>query len=260
MGTAMNDPSSASLEAAPRVVAGVHGLRKSYGSLKVLDGVTFRVAAGEALGLLGPNGAGKSTTISLLLGLSVPRAGTVELFGGSPLEPANRLRVGYSPESPIFAEHHSASSALDLHARILGIAPPERPERIRRALAEAGLHQATHANVRTLSKGMLQRLGLAVALLGDPELLVLDEPTSNLDPVGRKELCDLVVANRKRGRSVVLASHVLSEIEATCDRVVILNHGRVARSGTLEELRGPDCRPLEQVFFEALAGATENGA
>ena len=235
-------------------VISVTGLAKRYGTLAALNDLSFELHGGEALGLLGPNGAGKSTTVGLLLGLLRPSGGSVRLFGAAPESTAARRRVGYLPETPVFAEHHHADSLLALHAELLGITPERRTSAIDGVLAEAGIQSVRRQRVRSLSKGMLQRLGLAVALLGDPDLLVLDEPTSNLDPIGRRELANVVRARRDRGVCVIFASHVLSEIEATCDRIIIMQGGRMVLQGRLSELcgSGAAARKLEDIFFDAV--------
>ncbi len=240
--------------------ASVRELWKNYGSVAALQGISFEVPAGEAVGLLGPNGAGKSTTLGLLLGFLTPTSGTAELFGASPDDPEARCKVGYVPEHIALPSHHSPLSLLGFHAGLLGIPPRDRPARVEDALGRAGLTSAAKRKVPTLSKGMLQRLALAVALLGEPDLLVFDEPTSNLDPVGRRDLCEIVSACRQRGAAVLLASHVLSEIEETCTRVVILREGRVVAAGPMDELRGDGEHPrtLKEAFFAAL-GEKEGG-
>jgi ABC-type multidrug transport system ATPase subunit len=235
-------------------VASVHELWKSYGSVPALRGISFDVPSGEVVGLLGPNGAGKSTAIGLLLGFLQPTSGRVALFGDGPENAEVRGKVGYVQESIVFPRHHNPRSLLGFHAALLGIAPAERKAHVDELLARVGLVSAARQRVDTLSKGLLQRLGLAVALLGSPSLLILDEPTSNLDPVGRRDLCETVRACRARGAAVLLASHVLSEIEETCSRVVILREGLIVTAGTMAELRGEgeSKRTLKEVFFQAV--------
>lgn len=215
------------------------GVRKRYGRKRLaLDGVSFEVARGEVLGLLGPNGAGKTSLIKILLGLVRADAGEVMLLG----RPAgvgrarSRQGVGYLPELFRFQPWLSADEVLTLHARLARI--DWSAERRRDALAEVGLADRAGDRVGGFSKGMQQRLGLAVALVGDPALVVLDEPTSALDPLGRADVRDLVLRLRERGTTVVLNSHLIGEVERVCDRVVILDHGRVVASGTLAELLG----------------------
>jgi ABC-2 type transport system ATP-binding protein len=234
--------------------ASVQDLWKNYGSVAALKGISFDVLPGDAVGLLGPNGAGKSTTLGVLLGFLKPTSGTVQLFGVDPENAESRRRVGYVPEHIVFSSHHSPHSLLALHAKLLDIPLREQTQQIDDVLVRVGLASAGKRKVPSLSKGMLQRLGLAIALLGKPELLVLDEPTSNLDPVGRRDLCDMVTACRERGAAVLLASHVLSEIEEICTRVVILREGRVVVARSLEELHGEGekQRTLKDAFFAAM--------
>nr|WP_296073955.1 ABC transporter ATP-binding protein [uncultured Actinoplanes sp.] len=209
------------------------GLRKRYRRQTAVDGVSFRVGRGEVVGLLGPNGAGKTTVIKILLGLVHADAGEVMLLGRPGHEPRSRARIGYLPELFRYQPWLSAAEVLALHARLTGAPAPDRE-----LLAQVGLADRAADRVGGFSKGMQQRLGLAVALVGRPELVVLDEPTSALDPVGRADVRDLVLTLKERGVAVLLNSHLIGEVERVCDRVVILDRGRVAASGTLEELLG----------------------
>jgi ABC-2 type transport system ATP-binding protein len=224
----------AGLPASPAVWAS--GLRKRYGRRPAVDGVDITVGRGEVVGLLGPNGAGKTTVIKMLLGLVRPDAGEVMLLGRPSADPLSRSRVGYLPELFRFQPWLSAAEVLDLHVRLAGahVPPSERRDR----LALVGLADRANDRVGGFSKGMQQRLGLAVALVARPELVVLDEPTSALDPLGRVDVRDIVLALRADGVAVLLNSHLIGEVERVCDRVVILDRGRVAASGTLAELLG----------------------
>ncbi|GAB7044126.1 MULTISPECIES: ABC transporter ATP-binding protein [Catenuloplanes] len=208
------------------------GLRKRYRKRVAVDGVSFTVGRGEVLGLLGPNGAGKTTVIKMLLGLVRPDAGETMLLGRPSREPRSRARVGYLPELFRYQPWLTASEVLRLHARLAGT--PADPD----VLGAVGLADRAGDRVGGFSKGMQQRLGLAVALVARPELVVLDEPTSALDPIGRADVRDLLLALRERGVAVLLNSHLIGEVERVCDRVVILDRGRVAASGTLPELLG----------------------
>jgi ABC-2 type transport system ATP-binding protein len=212
------------------------GLRKRYGRQTAVDDVSFTVARGEVLGLLGPNGAGKTSVIKMLLGLVRPDAGEVLLLGRRSSDPRSRSAVGYLPELFRYQPWLTAAEVLDLHVRLARVPVPaaERSE----CLALVGLADRSGDRVGGFSKGMQQRLGLAVALVARPELVVLDEPTSALDPLGRVDVRDLVLSLKSRGVAVLLNSHLIGEVERVCDRVVILDKGRVAASGTLAELLG----------------------
>jgi ABC-2 type transport system ATP-binding protein len=232
------------LRAAEELLAGLppspavwcSGLRKRYGRRTAVDGVSFTVARGEVVGLLGPNGAGKTTVIKMLLGLARPDAGEVLLLGRPARDPRGRARVGYLPELFRYQPWLTAAEVLTLHVRLANVRVPtaERQE----VLALVGLGDRAGDRVGGFSKGMQQRLGLAVALVAGPELVVLDEPTSALDPVGRVDVRDLVLSLKSRGVAVLLNSHMIGEVERVCDRVVVLDGGRVAASGTLAELLG----------------------
>ncbi|MGY1814909.1 ABC transporter ATP-binding protein [Blastococcus sp. SYSU D00820] len=224
----------AGLPASPAVWCS--GLRKRYGRRTAVDGVSFTVGRGEVVGLLGPNGAGKTSVIKMLLGLVRPDAGEVMLLGSPGRDPESRRRVGYLPELFRYQPWLTAAEVLALHARLAGAPMTDADGRDR--LAQVGLAGRDRDRVGGFSKGMQQRLGLAVALAGRPELVVLDEPTSALDPIGRVDVRDLVLALREQGVAVLLNSHLIGEVERVCDRVVILDRGTLAASGTLEELLG----------------------
>jgi ABC-2 type transport system ATP-binding protein len=212
------------------------GLRKRYGKQQAVEDVSLEVGRGDVVGLLGPNGAGKTSVIKMLLGLVRPDAGAVMLLGRPAADPAARARVGYLPELFRYQPWLSASEVLALHVRLSGIDVPAQEQR--ECLALVGLAERVGDRVGGFSKGMQQRLGLAVALVAGPELVVLDEPTSALDPLGRVDVRDIVLALKSRGVAVLLNSHLIGEVERVCDRVVILDRGRVAASGTLAELLG----------------------
>jgi ABC-2 type transport system ATP-binding protein len=212
------------------------GLRKRYRRRTAVDDVSFTVGRGEVLGLLGPNGAGKTTVIKMLLGLVQPDAGEVLLLGQPGRDPSSRTRVGYLPELFRYQPWLTAAEVLTLHVRLSGITVT--PEERRACLALVGLADRAGDRVGGFSKGMQQRLGLAVALVARPELVILDEPTSALDPLGRADVRDLLLSLKARGIGVLLNSHLIGEVERVCDRVVILDKGRIAASGTLAELLG----------------------
>ena len=223
-------------ELPPAAAAWCSGLRKRYGRRTAVDEVSFTVERGEVMGLLGPNGAGKTTVIKMLLGLVRPDAGEVLLLGRPGSDPRARARVGYLPELFRYQPWLTAAEVLALHVRLAGqtVGEGERRE----CLASVGLADRAGDRVGGFSKGMQQRLGLAVALVTTPDLVVLDEPTSALDPLGRADVRDLVLSLKARGVAVLLNSHLIGEVERVCDRVVILDKGRVAADGTLAELLG----------------------
>jgi len=243
-GTAPASGRSASVAEAERLLAELppspavwcSGLRKRYGRQTAVDDVSFTVGRGEVVGLLGPNGAGKTSVIKMLLGLVRPDAGEVLLLGRPATDPRSRERVGYLPELFRYQPWLTAAEVLHLHVRLAGVAVPQE-ERLA-ALATVSLADRANDRVGGFSKGMQQRLGLAVALVARPELVVLDEPTSALDPIGRADVRDLLLSLRSRGVAVLLNSHLIGEVERVCDRVVILDKGRVAASGSLAELLG----------------------
>jgi Cu-processing system ATP-binding protein len=211
-------------------------LTKRYGSAPVLEAVSTSIPSGEVIGLLGHNGAGKTTLIKLALGLIQPTAGQIRLFGISVEGADPRLlhrRLGYLPENVAFYDNLTGREVIAYLARLKGVAEREAVALLRRV----GLQAAQHARVRTYSKGMRQRLGLAQALLGAPELLFLDEPTTGLDPVATQEFFRAVRELKAAGRTVVISSHLLAELEAHIDRAVILRHGRVVAQGTLADMQ-----------------------
>lgn len=211
-------------------------LRKRYGRRTAVDGVSFTVGRGEVVGLLGPNGAGKTSVIKMLLGLVRPNAGEVLLLGRPGTDPQARARVGYLPELFRYQPWLTPAEVLALHVRLAGATIPEAERR--ECLAAVGLADRAGDRVGGFSKGMQQRLGLAVALVARPHLVVLDEPTSALDPIGRADVRDLLLSLKQRGVAVLLNSHLIGEVERVCDRVVILDRGRVAAAGSLTELLG----------------------
>ena len=226
---------------------------KRYGSRAALAGVSLRLAAGEALGLLGPNGAGKTTALRLLLGFARASAGGVSLFGRDPSDPAARRGVGYLPERLVLPERATVRGFLRLQAGLAGIDAAARDAEVDAALATVGIADRARERIGGLSKGLRQRLGFANALLGKPQLLVLDEPTSGLDPLGIRDARGWILAARERGAALLVSSHGLSEVERTCDRIAILNEGKLAASGVLAELAQPG-ESLEDVFVRAVRG------
>jgi ABC-2 type transport system ATP-binding protein len=212
------------------------GLRKVYGRTTVLHDLTLLVEPGEVFGFLGPNGAGKTTTVKILMGLVRPTAGEARIFGLPAGDIEARRRVGYLPENFRFHDWLTGAGLLDVHGRLAGLSAEERRARIPEVIGRVGLAGRGDARIRTYSKGMTQRIGLAQAIFHRPDLVLLDEPTSALDPVGRREVRDLIRSLREDGITVFLNSHLLSEVEMVCDRVAIIDRGRVVRSGRLAEL------------------------
>jgi ABC-2 type transport system ATP-binding protein len=204
-----------------------------------LHGLDLRVEQGEVFGFLGPNGAGKTTAMKILTGLVRASAGVARVLGRPVGEPAARRRIGYLPEHFRFQEWATGEELLDLHGRLAGLPAARRAARVAEVLELVGLAGRGRQRIRSYSKGMTQRIGLAQALLAEPELVLLDEPTSALDPVGRREVRDLIRELRGRGVTVFLNSHLLGEVELVCDRVAIIDQGRVVRGGRLAELVGP---------------------
>jgi ABC-2 type transport system ATP-binding protein len=214
------------------------GLRKEFGGKIALHDLSLSVGTGEVFGFLGPNGAGKTTTVKILLGLVRATSGDAFLFGRPAGEPAARERVGYLPENFRFHDWLTGAELLEFHGRLAHMAADERRRRIPEVLKLVGLAGRGDDRIRTYSKGMTQRIGLAQAIIHRPDLVLLDEPTSALDPLGRREVRDLIRTLRAEGMTVFLNSHLLSEVELVCDRVAIVDRGRVVRSGQLADLLG----------------------
>ena len=203
---------------------------------RAVNDVDFQVFEGEVVGLLGPNGSGKSTTVKMLLGLLYPTAGSLSIFGKSPRDVDTKRRIGYLPEETYLYKYLNAEETLDFFGSLFNMPAPERRKRIDQLLDMVGLSHARHRAVGEFSKGMQRRIGLAQAMINDPSLLILDEPTSGLDPLGCREVKDLILMLKKRGKTVLVTSHLLSDVEDICDRVVILYGGKVRAAGSLDEL------------------------
>jgi ABC-2 type transport system ATP-binding protein len=213
-------------------------LRKQYRRTVALAGLSMTVGRGEVFGFLGPNGAGKTTAVKLLLGLSRPTSGEAMVLGAPAGDRETRRRIGYLPELFRFQAWLTAREVLTLHGRLLGLARARQLAAAEDALDTVGLAGRGDDKVGTFSKGMQQRLGLGVALLGEPALVILDEPTSALDPVGRHQVRAIIRGLRDRGATVFLNTHLLEEAEHVCDRVTVINKGRCLATGTLSQLRG----------------------
>lgn len=217
-------------------------LRKVYGGkmgktpFVAVHDLSFSVERGQVFGFLGPNGAGKTTTINILLGNTYATEGTAQLLGHPIGDLRARSKIGFLPEKFQFHDFLTATEFLDLHGRLYGMSAARRKERIPEVLELVGLKDRRDSKLREFSKGMQQRAGLAQAILNDPDLVILDEPTSALDPVGRRDVREIVSALKAQGKTVLLNSHLLSEIEMTCDRVAILKDGRVIKQGKIDDL------------------------
>lgn len=210
--------------------------------VEAVRGVSFEVKKGEIFGVLGPNGAGKTTTMKMLLGLIFPTKGELSIFGSSKPSPDVMRRIGYLPENPYVYQYLKPHEFLDLCARLCGIPASERKKKADEILERVGLTHAIDRPIGRFSKGMTQRIGLAQALLHDPEVLILDEPMSGLDPIGRKQVRDLIVEEGKRGKTILFTSHILSDVEMLCDRVTIIHRGQVTAYGALKDLLKPEVR------------------
>jgi ABC-2 type transport system ATP-binding protein len=226
---------------------------KRYGRRPALVGVDLAVPAGAAVGLLGPNGAGKTTALRLLLGFARPSRGAVRLRGRDPFDPAARRGVGYLPERLRLPGAMTLRRFLRLHGRLAGLRGAEVAREIDAVADTTGVRERLDERLDSLSKGLAQRAGFAAALLARPELLVLDEPTSGLDPLGVRDARDWALAARARGATLLVSSHVLSEVERVCDQVVILREGRIAAAGAVQELLQPG-ETLEDAFVRAVRG------
>ena len=224
------------------VVVSVRGLTKVFkdfwgrAKARAVDNVDFEVRRGEVFGLLGPNGSGKSTTVKLLLGLLNPTKGHMEVFGHSPKHVQTKSRIGYLPEESYLYRYLDSRETLDFFGNLFHLPPGERQKRADQLLEMVGLNLTQTRAVGEFSKGMQRRIGLAQALINDPDLVILDEPTAGLDPIGCREVKDLIIALARRGKTVILSSHLLSDVEDVCDRVVIYYGGKVQALGTLKEL------------------------
>ena len=211
-------------------------LWKRYGRIEALRGVTLKVEPGEIFGLLGQNGAGKTTLIKILLGIVKHGEGDATLFHHPAGDAEVRKRVGYLPEDHRFPEYHSAYSLLDYYGVLYGMSKDDRRKKIPELLDQVGLASRMHNKIRTYSKGMKQRTGIAQAIFHDPELIFLDEPTDGVDPVGRREIREIIDDRKRKGATVFVNSHLLGEIELMCDRVAIMQKGQLIREGTVKEL------------------------
>lgn len=233
------------------------GLTKVYRSrrreVRALHDVDLRIEEGETFGLLGPNGAGKTTFVKCLLGSIRPTDGSIEMLGRDAADPQARSGVGFAPEIPGFPGFLSGPEIMRLHGRLIGLGRDQLAVDIERLLREAGLAEAPN-RTKAYSKGMVRRLAVAQAMLGNPDVLILDEPTADLDPIGRREVRVRLEALKAEGTTILLNSHLLSEVERICDRVAILYRGEVLALGTIKELV-PEGKDLEDVFVDLVEQA-----
>jgi ABC-2 type transport system ATP-binding protein len=229
------------------------GVTTRYGQRAALDGVDLAVPAGSALGLLGPNGAGKTTTLRLLLGFTQPSAGSVRLRGLSPQDPSSRVGVAFLPEQLALPGRMSVRGFLRLQAKLAGLENHQIDAEIDRVLDQTGITDRARDRIGGLSKGLSQRVGFAQVFLGDPEVLLLDEPTSGLDPLGVRDARDWIQAARHRGATVLVSSHLLSEVERTCDQVAIVHEGGIAAIGSIDQVVGPG-ESLEDAYVRLVRG------
>jgi ABC-2 type transport system ATP-binding protein len=249
----------------------IERVSKRYGrgakAVDALRAVTLRVGDGEIFGLLGRNGAGKTTLVKILLDIVRPGAGSATLLGRPARDPRARAEIGYLPEDHRFPEYQTAESAMHYYAMLSGVPRSLRARRVPELLALVGLHDSARRKIRGFSKGMKQRLGVAQALVHEPRILLLDEPTDGVDPVGRAEIRDVLLRLQQQKKTVFLNSHLLSEVERLCDRVAILERGEVVREGSIDELTASGnlyslvtAPPLDDAHLEALRGLTLSAA
>jgi len=248
----------------PEPVLEIEGLRKTYKghlsltSREVIRGLDLTIERSEVFGLLGQNGAGKTTTIKTILSLIFPDAGRIRIFGQEHTRVALRRRIGFLPENPFFYEYLTGREFLDFYGQLFGYPRSERRARAEDVLERVGMSGRADLPLRKYSKGMLQRIGMAQALINDPDFVILDEPMSGLDPIGRREFRDIILDLKARGRTVFFSSHILSDAEAICDRVGILKEGRIGISGRLSDLLSPSVRSWEVTWagpaFASLQG------
>jgi len=255
----MKTPELVRNETAAPVLA-VEGLRKAYRAgfwgrrgRPAVDGLSFDVTRGEVFALLGHNGAGKTTTLKAILGLVRPEAGRITIAGQDASSPAARARVGYLPEAPYFHENLSCGELLDFYGKLLGLSRARRRERAAACLKQVGMAAESGRRLSECSKGMRQRVGLAQALLGEPELLILDEPQSGLDPLGRRQVREILLEQKSLGTTVIFSSHIVPDVEAVADRVAMIRHGRIDE---IRDLRAPE---RSRAFRAVIAAPASRG-
>ena len=233
----------------------IDSVSRSFGSVKAVDGLSLVLAPGEIVGFLGTNGAGKTTTIKMTLGLLAPTSGTVKVLGGDPSDPRVRSHIGYMPEVATYYPYLDARELLSFYGGICGLDAKTVRKRTDELLDAVGLADAAKRPLKTYSKGMLQRAGIAQALLNDPDLLVLDEPFTGLDPLARIHFRELLLDLKRRGKTVFFSSHELGETELLCDRVAIMKKGHCVYQGPVKDLAGDGAANLERLFLKTLEEA-----
>lgn len=242
----MSDQENATLIEVDGLVAEYRAGRSVH---RAVDGVSFMVKQGECVGFIGPNGAGKSTTMKVMMGFMFPTAGSVRLFGEAPGSPESRRRLGYLPEVTLYYPFMKAKELLFLYGGLQGMSLSALRERIPALLEDVGLAGKGDIQLKNFSKGMQQRLGIAQAIIADPELLIFDELSSGLDPVGRHDLREVLLGLKARGRTIFFSSHELSEVETLCDRVIMIHRGRVVASADVKQLV-QETDSLEDYFIQ----------
>ena len=233
--------------------------KRQVAGLKPLN---LAVEAGEVFGYLGPNGAGKTTTLKLLMGIIFPTGGSARILGMDIADPRMKSQIGFLPEQPYFYDYLTASELLDYYAQLSGVPGRQRARRVQEMLGRVGMTQSARTQLRKLSKGMLQRVGIAQAILHDPKVVFLDEPMSGLDPLGRREVRDLIQSLKEEGKTVFFSTHILSDAEALCDRVAILHKGELQGVGRVDDLTARTQSRVEILFrgLEAITLLSARGA
>jgi len=237
----------------------VKDFRPGFGLVRkrVLHGISFSVRQGEIFGFVGPNGAGKTTTLKILMGLIHAQGGSASILGHDISESEYRRHVGFLPENPYFYDFLTGEEFLDFYAKVSGVSAQERPDRIASLLEQVGLAHAGRARLRTYSKGMLQRVGIAQAIVHDPDIVFLDEPMSGLDPIGRKEIRDLILRLNGEGKTIFMNTHILSDVEMLCHRVAIIVEGEIRYVGSSEEFLASEERSADVVLARLPADAVQ---
>jgi ABC-2 type transport system ATP-binding protein len=224
-----------------------------------LKSLNLTVEAGETFGFLGPNGAGKTTTLKLLMGIIFPTAGSATILGRDASDPEVKRKIGFLPEQPYFYDYLSAPELLDYYARLSGVSAAARKQRIGELLEQVGLSDVGNKQLRKFSKGMLQRVGIAQAIIHDPEVIFLDEPMSGLDPVGRHEVRELIQGLKDAGKTIFFSTHILSDAEALCDRVAVIHKGELRGVGVVNDFHSAVAEQTEVIWLGASAVAAVTG-